>query len=206
MRVIGITGRSGCGKSTVTAVLSAAGCPCVDADEIARQVLLPESSCIRELQNAFGSDIVKADGSLDRHLLADRAFASKEGTARLTAITHPEILRRIDTKIEEAKAAGHTLFFVDGAVIIGTPFEKKCDALLVVTTPYEQSVARICRRDGITPEMACRRLDAQLPESALLEKASYVLHNTSTQAALQDETKILLQKLKQQNERGHKAR
>ena len=80
-------------------------------------VLQPGSPCIAQLQNAFGSDIVEADGTLRRRLLADRAFATKEGAARLTAITHPEILRRIAAWVEETRRTGAALAFVDGAVI-----------------------------------------------------------------------------------------
>ena len=71
------------------------------------------------------------------------------GTAALTDITQPEILRRIDAALDEARRGGADLAFVAGAVIVGTPFEAHCDALILVTAPYETSVARICARDGI---------------------------------------------------------
>lgn len=192
MRVIGITGRSGCGKSTVTRLYASLGCPCLDADAVAREVLQPGSPCIAQLQNAFGSDIVEADGTLRRRLLADRAFATKEGAARLTAITHPEILRRIAAWVEETRRTGAALAFVDGAVIVGTPFETQCDDILLITAPYEQSVARICARDGIEPAMARRRLDAQTPEAALRKAARWVLENDSTPACLEEKARALL--------------
>ena len=195
MRVIGITGRSGSGKSTVTRLYAARGFPCIDADEVSRAVLQPGSPCLARLQNAFGSDIVEADGTLRRRLLADRAFATPEGTARLTAITHPEILRRIDAWLQEQRAAGAALVFVDGAVIVGTPFESRCDALLLVAAPQEQSVARICARDGISPEMARRRLGAQTPEQTLRRAARYVLENDSTPQRLEERALALLSQL-----------
>ena len=95
MITLGITGRSGCGKSTVTAVFSAHGVPLADADQISREMLLPSSPLLPVLARRFGADILRADGSLDRRLLADRAFAAPEGKAALDAITHPEIVRRI---------------------------------------------------------------------------------------------------------------
>ena len=195
MRVIGITGRSGSGKSTVTRLYAARGFPCIDADEVSRAVLQPGSPCLARLQKAFGSDIVEADGTLRRRLLADRAFATPEGTARLTAITHPEILRRIDAWLQEQRAAGAALVFVDGAVIVGTPFESRCDALLLVAAPQEQSVARICARDGISPEMARRRLGAQTPEQTLRRAARYVLENDSTPQRLEERALALLSQL-----------
>ena len=97
-----------------------------------------------------------------------------------------------------ARAAGAEFCFVDGAVIVGTPFAGECDRLAVVTAPYEQSVARICRRDGISPEMARRRLDAQTPERTLLEAADYVIHNNGTLADLEQQCRTLLQALRKE--------
>ena len=128
MQIIGITGRSGCGKSTLTDSIRAAGFRCVDADQVAREVLLPGSPCIVQLQQEFGADIVDEAGQVRRRLLADRAFATPQGTARLTAITQPEIYHRLDLAMAEARQAGEKLFFVDGAVIVGTPFQKRCSA------------------------------------------------------------------------------
>ena len=140
--------------------------------------------------------LVDNSGALRRRLLADRAFATPEGTRTLTEITHPEILARIRSRVAEARAAGAEFCFVDGAVIVGTPFAGECDRLAVVTAPYEQSVARICRRDGISPEMARRRLDAQTPERTLLEAADYVIHNNGTLADLEQQCRALLQDLR----------
>ena len=95
MITLGITGRSGCGKSTVTSTFAARGIPLADADQISREILLPGSPLLPKLAERFGKDIIKEDGTLDRHLLADRAFATPEGKAALDTLTHPEILRRI---------------------------------------------------------------------------------------------------------------
>lgn len=198
MKVIGITGRSGCGKSSVTRMFANAGYPCIDADLVAREVLEPGSACIKQLQNVFGSDIVDESGTVRRRLLADRAFATPEGTAKLTSITHPEILRRIDARLRQAAEEGAHLAFVDGAVIVGTPFAARCDFLVVVTAPYEESVARICARDGIAPDMACRRLDAQTPEQTLRDAADFVLENNDTAECLQKKAVALLQRLEQE--------
>ena len=90
MMTLGITGRSGCGKSTVTAVFAARGIPLADADQLSREILLPGSPLLPQLAERFGADIIKEDGTLDRRLLADRAFATPEGKAALDALTHPD--------------------------------------------------------------------------------------------------------------------
>ena len=195
MITLGITGRSGCGKSTVTAVFSAHGVPLADADQISREMLLLSSPLLPVLARRFGADILRADGSLDRRLLADRAFAAPEGKAALDAITHPEIVRRIRLAKHAAEEAGASLFVLDGAVIVGTEAEAECDRLAVVTAPFETSVARIAKRDGIAPEMAARRLNAQTSEEALLARADYVLRNDADLAALEAAANALCEQL-----------
>ena len=198
MKVVGITGRSGCGKSSATNFLRDRGYPCIDADLVAREVLLPGSPCIAKLQAVFGADIADENGQVRRRLLADRAFATPEGTAALTDITQPEILRRIDNALAEAECSGAKLAFVDGAVIVGTPFEKRCDALILVTAPYDTSVARICARDGIAPEMARRRLDAQTPLETLRAAATAELANDATPEALRKKLQSIVQRLEKE--------
>ena len=185
MITLGITGRSGCGKSTVTAEFSAQGVPLADADRLSREILLPGSPLLPKLAQRFGADILNTDGTLNRRLLADRAFATSEGKATLDSLTHPEIVRRIRAAKQAALDAGAPLFVLDGAVIVGTAAQAECDRLCVVTAPFETSVARIVARDGISPEMAARRLNAQTPETTLTAQADYVLRNDADLACLQ---------------------
>ena len=202
MITVGITGRSGCGKSTVTACFAARGVPVADADQISRQVLQPGSPVLAQLAARFGGDILSGEGVLDRRLLADRAFATPEGKADLDAITHPTIVRRIEAARQAAQAAGSPLFVIDGAVLVGSVIDGIWDRLIVVTAPYEVSVARIVARDGIRPEMARRRLDAQLPEAALAARADIVLANDGTQEQLRRQAGALAARLLAEGERG----
>ena len=202
MITVAVTGRSGCGKSTVTACFAARGVPVADADQISRQVLQPGSPVLAQLAVRFGGDILSGEGVLDRRLLADRAFATPEGKADLDAITHPAIVRRIEAARQAAQAAGSPLFVIDGAVLVGSVIDGIWDRLIVVTAPYEVSVARIVARDGIRPEMARRRLDAQLPEAALAARADIVLANDGTQEQLRRQAGALAARLLAEGERG----
>ena len=195
MRVVGITGRSGCGKSSATNFLREQGYPCIDADLVAREVLLPGSACIPQLQRAFGTDIADENGEVRRRLLADRAFAAPKGKAALDSLVLPEIIRRVCRLKQAAREAGAPLFVIDGAVIVGTDAEKECDHLCVVTAPFATSVARIAARDGISPEMAARRLNAQTPEQTLTAQADYTLHNDAGLEALQAAAARLCERL-----------
>lgn len=177
MKIIGITGRSGSGKSAVSALYRRLGYTVADADLVARQVLEPGSPCLAKLAEAFGDDLLTPQGTVNRQLLADRAFRDEESTQKLVSITHPEIIARLLAAADEAKGRGETLFFVDGAVIVGAPFEKHCDAIWLVSAPYEQSVARIRKRDGLTRRQARARLAAQLPVRTLRKAAAREIRN-----------------------------
>lgn len=198
MKIVGITGRSGCGKSSATNFLAQLGYPCIDADRVAREIMLPGSPCLIQLQEHFGIDILDEKGNLRRRLLADRAFATPEGTRLLTQITQPEILQRIDVQLERAQQSGATIAFVDGAVIVGTPFQNRCDAVILVSAPYEESVKRICARDGISPEMARRRLDAQMPMETLRAAATMEIVNDGTSEHLESKVRMLLNSLRKE--------
>lgn len=202
MMTVGITGRSGCGKSTVTACFAAHGVPVADADQISREMLQPGSPVLAELAARFGGDILSGEGVLDRRLLADRAFATPEGKAALDAITHPAIVRRIEAARQAARQAGSPLFVIDGAVLVGSVIDGIWDRLIVVTAPYEVSVERIVARDGIRPEMARRRLDAQLPEATLTARADILLVNDGTREQLRRKAEDLTARLLAEAERG----
>ena len=176
MITLGITGRSGCGKSTVTAVFAGHGVPLADADQISREILLPGSPLLPALAERFGADILKADGTLDRRLLADRAFATPEGKAALDGLTHPEIVRRIRAAKQAAQEAGAPLFVLDGAVIVGTAAQAECDRLCVVTAP----------------------------EAELTAQADYVLHNDADLAALQAAAEQLCSALQTEGGASHR--
>lgn len=186
MKMIAITGRSGCGKSSVSGYLRQKGYTVIDADIVARQIMEPPSPCPQALAREFGEDILDEKGNLKRRMLADRAFATPQGTAALTRITFPEIRRRILEQAKEAEVRGERLCFVDGAVIVGTPMEPEFEKIILVETPLEESIRRIAARDGITPEMARRRLDAQTPVEELEQAAHFILKNEGSLDQLHD--------------------
>ena len=193
--VAALTGRSGCGKSTVAAQFRAAGCPVLDADKVAAAIMEEYPACVRELAEAFGEDILDEEGKLLRRKLADRAFASPQGQTTLTGITHPYIIRSLLEKIQAEALRGAALVFVDGAVIVDEPFEVYCDKIVVVDAPEEQQVVRLCARDGITPEQARRRIGAQLPRERLNAAADAVICNDGAPEQLQLQAQTVLQNL-----------
>ena len=199
MRIVAITGRSGCGKSAVAGLYRRQGYTVEDADLVARQVLEPPSPCLAKLAAAFGPEVT-AGGRVDRPLLAKRAFASAESTRKLVGITHPEIVARLLAAAGEAQSRGEELFFVDGAVIVGAPFEKHCDAILLVSAPYAASLARIRRRDGLTWAAARARLAAQPPTLVLRAAAWAEIRNDGSEADLRRRALEVLEQLEKWEE------
>ncbi len=195
MKTVAITGRSGCGKSTVAQYCRSRGFPVLDGDAVAREVTQPGSPCLPALAKAFGADILDEDGALRRGVLAQRAFATKGDARRLTDITHPEIVRRLLAGVAQARAAGAKLVFVDGAVIVGAPFEPFCDAIIVVRAPQQVLEQRIMRRDGISRQAAQARLASQLAQEKLDAAATFLLDNTGSEQALRAQARAVLENL-----------
>lgn len=198
MLVVGITGRSGSGKSTVAEHYKMLGYPVMDGDKISRDVTGIGSECLALLVEEFSDDILAEDGSLLRKKLAEKAFATPEKNARLLAITHPFILQEFLQRVRKAEKEGARLCFIDGAMIIGSLFEEQCDKIIVVSAEQAQEVARIMARDGITAEHAKARLSAQLSQKEMEAAASYCIKNNGTKAELTRKADVVLGQLLQE--------
>ena len=196
MRVVGITGTSGSGKSTVSAWLAAQGYPVIDGDAVTRELATPGSAYVKALVKEFGASVCDEQGNLLRRSLGERAFATPDGQKRLTAVTMPLILREIKGRIAAARAAGAELLFLDGALIIDTPFEPLCDSIVAVLSDRETQARRIALRDGVSQQAALDRLDRQAAPETLRARADFVLENTGTRDELLQKAGRLLQQLK----------
>lgn len=195
MQIVGITGRSGSGKSSLAAYYASLGYPVADGDAISRQVCEPGSPCLAELVGAFGAEILAPDGSLLRKKLGEMAFATPEGNQRLISITHPYIVEEFLRRADLARQSGSQLFFADGAMIINGPFEAYCDKIILVVTQQRLSVSRIILRDNISKTAVYNRLHAQLPEEVLRAAADYIIENNGTQEQLWEKAKDVLRDL-----------
>lgn len=196
-QIIGITGRSGSGKSAVMQYFEKLGYHAAHGDVVAREVVMPGQPALKALAEAFGQDILNEDGTLRRAALAARAFASPEKNQTLVDITHPAILQRMLQMADDAAAAGQELFFVDGAMIIGNLVEPYCDKIVVVSAPEGEMLLRIMARDGISEQEAKQRLAAQMSDTEMCEAADYVLHNDGNLEQLQRRADKLLKTLKE---------
>lgn len=189
--VIGLTGPTGAGKSSVAKELVALGCAVVDCDRIARQVTDSCVPCLQSLAEEFGSDILQ-EGMLDRKLLAARAFASPEKTRKLNELTHPWILGETKAQIQAALDAGKPFVVVDAPLLFEAGVDALCDEIVAVTVPFEKRLQRIMKRDHISEELARARMAAQHPESWYEERAGKVISGRLDDETLRSELKAYL--------------
>lgn len=175
-RVIGVTGPTGSGKSTVTAYLKSKGCHIIDADNLGRQALQKGSDCLLQVCAIFGDDILNCDGTLNRQLLAKRAFSTPENTEKLNNITHPwicmQVLRIIDNM---RKSQNNPIIIFDAAVLLESKMDVLCDYVLAVVAPLEIRRKRIMKRDNLTAENADIRINAQNKDNFYIDNADFVI-------------------------------
>lgn len=177
MKVFGLTGKTGAGKSTVALKMQSMGFYVIDGDKIARSITEKGKSALKELAKEFGCDIIRSDGSLDRKLLASRAFKDKESTAKLNGITHPIIKAEFEKELQNAENEGYSFALIDAAALLESSCKDLCEKIIVVTAPKEIRLHRILERDSITKEQAETRMNAQFPDEYYFSKADIILRN-----------------------------
>ncbi len=173
--IIGLTGKTGAGKSTVSAYFSENGAYVIDGDIVARKVLSEDKTLLNKLNEAF-SGILNNDGSLNRKLLAAKAFATPDKTELLNSIIHPAINRYI-RKETLCAFENYDTVLVDAAAIIESGFADECDYLLVAHAPYEIRKERIMKRDNISENDALIRMNGQKDDEFYLLRADVVINN-----------------------------
>lgn len=189
--LVGVTGPSGAGKSLAVGVFEAHGFRVIDADLIAREVVLPGQPVLLKLAAEFGSDIIRADGTLDRRRLAERAFSSRKRTDRMNAVMHPEIRKRMAAQAADYAAAGEDCLF-DAPLLFEAGLETLCDCCVAVVAPMEVRLERLSRRDGLTRQEILSRLNRQHEDEYYTSRCQYVIVNNSDADAMRRETEKVI--------------
>ncbi|MGV0362448.1 dephospho-CoA kinase [Corynebacterium minutissimum] len=196
MKLIGLTGGIGSGKSTVAQLLEEQGWVLVDADRIARDIVEPGQPALAELAEAFGEDILRADGTLDRGLLASRAFASREKTDLLNSITHPRIHEETQARFDAARRAGEEFVVYDMPLLVDNGLHKDMDATIVVDVDVEERVRRLVEFRGLQEDDARRRIAAQVPDDVRRAAADVIIDNNGPREALDAQVAEAVEELK----------
>ncbi len=195
MKVYGLTGNIGSGKSTVAGMLRSLGAFTVDADEVAREIVRPGEPALLEIVSCFGRGVLRADGTLDRGALAEIVFANERDRKRLNGITHPRILERIKEKI--SARSGEPMVFIEASLIDrgSGGLDDLIDGLVVVTCPGELRERRVAARDGMSSEEIRRRIDSQMSESEKTSQADFLIKNSSDMENLRVQVHALFEAL-----------
>ena len=190
--VVGLTGQTGSGKSTVSRILTDCGIPVIDCDRLAREAVEPGSECLLQLVQAFGAKILQQDGSLDRAKMAAIAFPDPEKLEMLNSITQKVILRLLEKRLEMLVSAGETLVVVDAPTLFESGADEFCSIVISVIAPESLRYERILERDHLEPESAKRRMGAQKDDNFYTGRSDYVLVNDGSVKVLEERTRQLV--------------
>ena len=196
MKIIGITGQSGAGKSTVCTLFEKYGIPCVNTDEVYHSMLCKNSPLVCELVRAFGLDITDWKGGIHRPTLAKIVFSSKEKLDMLNKIAHFHILSRSREMIKQYESEGFDTVIVDAPQLFESGFDKECDMTVAVTAERKTLIDRIVTRDGISREAAEKRLENQYPAEYFTQKCTYSIENNFDEGSLETSVKNIVNTVK----------
>lgn len=187
----GLTGGIACGKSTVSELLRKSRIPVVDADQIAKQVVLPKTKGLEMLVSDFGPDIVDTDGFLDRKKLGDKVFGNAQATKKLESILHPIIRAEASRQKQELIFQGCKYAVYDVPLLFETKSEDSFDAVIVVTTSRDLQIQRMKER-GLNLQEIEKRLSSQLDLQFKVGRADYVIENLGTYRDLELQVEKLI--------------
>jgi dephospho-CoA kinase len=183
--LVGLTGGIASGKSSVSAMLAERGAEIVDADLIARQVIMPGEPARQKILDHSGRGVLTEDGQVDRKKLADLVFADQAKLALLNEITHPDIFARVAERLEHNRDR-EVVVVLDAALLIETGLADRVDVVVVVDAGDEEEQVRRLTAKGFDERDARARMAAQLPAEARLARADLVIRNDGTLEELTD--------------------
>jgi len=198
VRIWGLTGNIGSGKTTVGRMLSTRGIPVVDADQVAREVVEPGRPALREIASRFPG-VLLPDGSLDRKALAARVFADPAERETLNRIVHPRIAEEVAGRMAALAAAGEKIAVYEAALIVENGLQQGLDGLIVVSAPPETQIARLRLREGMSEGEARARIASQLTQAEKARHATVVIDNSGSEAELSEKVERLVSRLRQES-------
>ena len=179
MCILGITGPTGCGKTTVLKQLESFGALLLDCDSIYHQLLEEDKALISELDERFPGTV--ENGVLNRKKLGSIVFSDPEELAALNRISHAHIGAELGRRLHSFAMAGGKIAAIDAIELIGSGLSGLCDTVIGVLSDREKRAERIMKRDGIDKAAAYQRIDAQREDSYFIEKCDHILYNNGTQ-------------------------
>ena len=177
LKVIGITGPIGSGKSYVGDIFEQLGFPRIDTDKVYHGLISKYTETVRELEAEFGKEIVREDGSVDRKKLGEIVFSDKSKLSRLNEITHKYVHIETTTLIEKYREENRKAVIVEVPLMFESGFDKMCDEILCVVADDDVRTERIVKRNGISEKDAKNRIKNQKDNNFYIEKSTIVVYN-----------------------------
>jgi dephospho-CoA kinase len=199
---VAVTGNVASGKSTLSSLWAREGVPLLQADELARSVVEPGTEGLAAVVDAFGRDILAADGRLDRNFLRDLVFREAESRTRLEGILHPLILARREEWMAEREGEGTQLAVAEIPLLFEVGLDGEFDVVVLVDAPHAERLRRLLEDRGLEEEEAKRMMDAQLPPEEKRDRAHFVVHNAGSKEDLEIRALALLDLLRARSAKG----
>ena len=175
MLVIGLTGNFGTGKTTVSQILAELGAVIIDADKLGHELLQPGSPAYQEVAPAFGKDVLRADGEIDRDKLGQLVFADAAALAQLNRIMHPRIHKIAQERIEQYEKQGTTVAVLEAALLVEAGWTPLVDQVWVTVAPEAIVVERVKAQRGLSEAQILARLRSQMPLVEKTKRADVVI-------------------------------
>lgn len=195
MDIYGLTGGIGSGKSAAAAIFEDCGIPVVSADELSRIVVTPGSEGLAAVVAAFGEGVLTPDGELDRRKLGAVVFKDPSQRVRLEGILHPRIRDSFQDVLTALEATGQHLVVYEVPLLFENNLEKQMKAVILISAPEEQRIARVMARDKLNVDDVRARMAAQMDDQTRRSKAQYVLENDGDLEHLRAQVEALLAKI-----------
>lgn len=192
LKIIGLTGPSGAGKTLFSFFLCAKGCPCINADELYHSMLIPPSILLDAIRREFGDEFFNENGELDRKALGKFVFSSKEKLELLNATVLPLVIEKMQKIANDYEKNGAKLLIIDAPTLFEAGYDKSCDITVSILAPENIRVERISERDEISIDDAVLRTNAQKNDSFYYERSDRIIINDSTEDALKEKANALI--------------
>ncbi len=193
---VGLTGGLASGKSFVGRELASLGCYLIQADELGHRVIEPGAEAYDAVVREFGTDIVSAEGLIDRRALADMVFSNPQQLEKLNALVHPAVRVRTRALLDEFAATHPSgIAVIEAAILIETGSFRQYERIIVAVCREEKQIERAMARDHITREQALERMSRQMPLEQKIRFANYTIDTSGTKEHTVEQTREVYQKL-----------
>ncbi len=192
MKIIGITGNSGSGKSTISKLISKNyEAKIIDADKIAKEMTKNNGEYLQAIRQAFGNDVIK-NNELDRKKLADIVFLNKAEKEKLDGLTFEYVVEKIKKELEANQNLDYQYIILDVPLLFESKLDKLCDYTIGVIAPQTEKIKRICKRDKLSKEKALQRLNSQPNDEFFTKNCNTVINNENKEETIKMVNEIML--------------